>query len=108
MNTLHVEDSLQTKRLEIDQIHPRATPQRDLILGACLCNNAEKRLQENEQQLQVSGDAADVALYNLCENKLISMLNIFVIVIHVYIVYHLIQRINYDCCQSVSSHHHRY
>jgi magnesium-transporting ATPase (P-type) len=25
-------------------------------------------LQENEQQLQVSGDAADIALYNLCEN----------------------------------------
>jgi magnesium-transporting ATPase (P-type) len=69
MNTLTVEDSLQVKRLGIDQINPKATPQRDLILGACLCNNAEKRLQENEQQLQVSGDAADVALYNLCENK---------------------------------------
>jgi magnesium-transporting ATPase (P-type) len=39
------------------------------ILGACLCNNAEKRLQEDEQQLKVSGDAADVALYNLCETK---------------------------------------
>ena len=35
----------------------------------CICNNAEKRLQENEQQLKVSGDAADVALYNLCENR---------------------------------------
>jgi magnesium-transporting ATPase (P-type) len=69
MNSLQVEDSVQIKRLEIDQIHPKATPQRDLILGACLCNNAEKRLQENEQHLQVSGDAADVALYNLCENK---------------------------------------
>jgi magnesium-transporting ATPase (P-type) len=69
MNSLQVEDSVQIKRLEIDQIHPKATPQRDLILGACLCNNAEKRLQENEQQLKVSGDAADIALYNLCENK---------------------------------------
>jgi sodium/potassium-transporting ATPase subunit alpha len=68
-NTLTIEDSLQTKRLEINQINLKCTPQRDLILGACLCNNAEKRLQENEQQLQVSGDAADVALYNLCENK---------------------------------------
>jgi magnesium-transporting ATPase (P-type) len=69
MNTLTVGDTLQTKRLEIEQINTKATPQRDLILGACLCNNAEKRLQENEQQLRVSGDAADVALYNLCENK---------------------------------------
>ena len=69
MNSLHVGDSLQAKRVEIDQIHSKNSPQRDLVLGACLCNNAEKRLQENEQQLQVTGDAADVALYNLCENK---------------------------------------
>ena len=69
MNTLTIGDSLQTRRLEIDQIHSKARPQQDLILGACLCNNAEKRLKENEQELQVSGDAADVALYNLCENK---------------------------------------
>jgi P-type E1-E2 ATPase len=45
MNTLTVGDTLQTKRLEIEQINTKATPQRDLILGACLCNNAEKRLQ---------------------------------------------------------------
>ena len=69
MNSLHVGDSIQAKRLEIDQMQSKGTPQRDLVLGACLCNNAEKRLQENEQQLQVTGDAADVALYNLCENR---------------------------------------
>ena len=69
MNSLTVGDTLNSKRLEIDQISSKGTPQRDLVLGACLCNNAEKRLQENEQQLQVSGDAADVALYNLCESK---------------------------------------
>lgn len=40
-----------------------------IIIGACLCNNAEKCLQENAQQLQVHGDAADIALYNLCEMK---------------------------------------
>jgi H+/K+-exchanging ATPase alpha polypeptide len=33
MNTLTVGDSLQAKRLEIDQIHPKPTPQRDLVLG---------------------------------------------------------------------------
>ena len=68
-NSLHTNDSVQVKHLEINAIQSKDSPQRDLILGACLCNNAEKRLQESAQTLEVSGDAADVALYNLCENK---------------------------------------
>ena len=49
---------------------------RDLLLGASLCNNAEKQLVQDAQigqdisqmksELRVVGDAADTALYNLC------------------------------------------
>ncbi|CAF0900433.1 unnamed protein product [Adineta ricciae] len=68
-DSINVTDSMQTRRLEIDEIRTKATPHRDLVLGACLCNNAEKRLQENAQHLTLSGDAADIALYNVCETK---------------------------------------
>ncbi|UJR28029.1 hypothetical protein I4U23_009288 [Adineta vaga] len=68
-DSLNASDSFQTKRLGLDEINIQATPHRELILGACLCNNAEKRLQENAQHLTLSGDAADIALYDLCETK---------------------------------------
>ncbi len=62
---------------------------RDLLLGACLCNNAAKQssteeqtptedyyIETNGQEIEVQtlttklvGDAADVALYNFCEDK---------------------------------------
>jgi magnesium-transporting ATPase (P-type) len=62
---------------------------KDLILGACLCNNAVKQsslannngngidnpaletISENtsSQKTQIIGDAADVALYHLCKEK---------------------------------------
>jgi sodium/potassium-transporting ATPase subunit alpha len=52
---------------------------RDLLLGASLCNNAEKQLVQDAQigqdlskmksELRVVGDAADTALYNLCVDR---------------------------------------
>jgi sodium/potassium-transporting ATPase subunit alpha len=52
---------------------------RDLLLGASLCNNAEKQLVHDAQigqdftklksELRVVGDAADTALYNLCADQ---------------------------------------
>ena len=52
---------------------------RDLLLGAALCNNAEKQLVQDAQigqdisqmksELRVVGDAADTALYNLCVDR---------------------------------------
>jgi magnesium-transporting ATPase (P-type) len=52
---------------------------RDLLLGASLCNNAEKQLVQDAQigqdaskmksELRVVGDAADTALYNLCVER---------------------------------------
>ena len=52
---------------------------RDLLLGAALCNNAEKQLVQDAQigqdvsqmksELRVVGDAADTALYNFCVDK---------------------------------------
>ncbi|CAF4401147.1 unnamed protein product, partial [Adineta steineri] len=52
---------------------------RDLLLGAALCNNAEKQMVQDAQigqdvskmksELCVVGDAADTALYNLCVDK---------------------------------------
>ncbi|CAF1250241.1 unnamed protein product [Didymodactylos carnosus] len=52
---------------------------RDLLLGAALCNNAEKQfVQEAElggdignmkSELKLVGDAADTALYNLCVDR---------------------------------------
>jgi magnesium-transporting ATPase (P-type) len=49
---------------------------RDLLLGAALCNDAEKQLVQDAQlgqdiskmnsELRLIGDAVDVALYNLC------------------------------------------
>lgn len=49
---------------------------RDLLLGAALCNDAEKQLVQDTQlgqdtskvdsELRFVGDAVDVALYNLC------------------------------------------
>ena len=52
---------------------------RDLLLGAALCNNAEKQMVQDAQigqdasqmksELRVVGDAADTALYNLCVDR---------------------------------------
>ena len=52
---------------------------RDLLLGAALCNNAEKQMVQDAQigqdvsemkaELRVVGDAADTALYNLCVER---------------------------------------
>jgi len=52
---------------------------RDLLLGAALCNNADKQLVQDAQigqdianmksELRVVGDAADTALYNLCVER---------------------------------------
>ncbi|UJR13109.1 hypothetical protein I4U23_000133 [Adineta vaga] len=52
---------------------------RDLLLGAALCNDAEKQLVQDTQfsqdtpstdsELCLVGDAVDVALYNLCVNR---------------------------------------
>jgi magnesium-transporting ATPase (P-type) len=52
---------------------------RDLLLGASLCNNAEKQIVQDAQlgqdiskmksELRLVGDAADVALYNLCVDR---------------------------------------
>ncbi|CAF4907246.1 unnamed protein product [Rotaria sp. Silwood1] len=52
---------------------------RDLLLGACLCNNAEKQIVQDAQlgqdiskmqsELRLVGDAADTALYNLCVDR---------------------------------------
>ena len=52
---------------------------RDLLLGASLCNNAEKQMVQDAQigqdisemksELRVVGDAADTALYNLCVER---------------------------------------
>jgi sodium/potassium-transporting ATPase subunit alpha len=52
---------------------------RDLLLGASLCNNAEKQFVQDAQigqdlskmkcELCVVGDAADTALYNLCVDQ---------------------------------------
>ncbi|CAF0733012.1 unnamed protein product [Adineta steineri] len=52
---------------------------RDLLLGAALCNNAEKQMVQDSQigqdiskmksELSVVGDAADTALYNLCVDR---------------------------------------
>lgn len=61
-----------------------STVMKDLILGACLCNNAvkqtsssignadsglERDMQLSVQEHQVVGDAADVAMYRLCQDK---------------------------------------
>jgi magnesium-transporting ATPase (P-type) len=52
---------------------------RDLLLGASLCNNAEKQIAQDVQlgqdisqmksELRLVGDAVDVALYNLCVDR---------------------------------------
>jgi len=52
---------------------------RDLLLGASLCNNAEKQITQDVQlgqdisqmksELRLVGDAVDVALYNLCVDR---------------------------------------
>jgi magnesium-transporting ATPase (P-type) len=53
---------------------------RDLLLGACLCNNAEKKIVQDVQlgqedlskmqsELRLIGNAADTALYNLCVDR---------------------------------------
>jgi len=52
---------------------------RDLLLGASLCNNADKQLVQDAQigqdlskmksELRIVGDAADTALYNLCVDR---------------------------------------
>jgi len=52
---------------------------RDLLLGASLCNNADKQLAQDAQigqdlskmkaELRVVDDAADTALYNLCVDR---------------------------------------
>ncbi|CAF1313293.1 unnamed protein product, partial [Adineta ricciae] len=52
---------------------------RDLLLGAALCNNAEKQMVQDAQigqdisqmksELRVVGDAADTALYHLCVDR---------------------------------------
>jgi sodium/potassium-transporting ATPase subunit alpha len=52
---------------------------RDLLLGAALCNNAEKQMVKEidinqhgintEPKLQLVGDAADTALYHLCADQ---------------------------------------
>ncbi|CAF1437995.1 unnamed protein product [Rotaria magnacalcarata] len=52
---------------------------RDLLLGACLCNNAENKIVRDPQlgqdiskmksELRLVGDAADTALYNLCVDR---------------------------------------
>lgn len=79
----------------IDRRHPslRTTNEsdamKDLLLGACLCNNATKQISADSQtgtdnlametddhEVEVQtmtkklvGDAADIALYHLCEDK---------------------------------------
>ncbi|CAF3787505.1 unnamed protein product, partial [Rotaria magnacalcarata] len=52
---------------------------RDLLVGAALCNNAEKQIVQDAQigqdiskmksELRLVGDAADTALYNLCVDR---------------------------------------
>jgi len=52
---------------------------RDLLFGACICNNAEKQMVQDAQigqdiskmksELRLVGDAADTALYNLCVDR---------------------------------------
>jgi magnesium-transporting ATPase (P-type) len=52
---------------------------RDLLLGASLCNNAQKQITQDVQlgqdiskmtsELRLVGDAVDVALYNLCVDR---------------------------------------
>jgi len=52
---------------------------RDLLLGAAICNNAEKQMVQDAQigqdvsemksELRIVGDAADTALYNLCVDR---------------------------------------
>lgn len=52
---------------------------RNLLLGASLCNNAEKRIVQDTQlgqdvskmkaELRLVGDAVDLALYNLCVDR---------------------------------------
>ncbi len=59
-----------------------SSPMKDLLLGACLCNNAamqstnteeiddEKEATEDKTLVKkLVGDAADVALYRLCQDK---------------------------------------
>jgi magnesium-transporting ATPase (P-type) len=79
--------ALEDKQRRIGQKRPSldeattTSAMKDLILGACLCNNAVKQASltksnsdgiDNEtpsQMTQIVGDAADVALYNLCNDK---------------------------------------
>ncbi|CAF1474837.1 unnamed protein product, partial [Didymodactylos carnosus] len=49
----------------LNQIQPVVL--QDLLVGACLCNDAEKQMKDNEMQLV--GDAADLALYSLGADK---------------------------------------
>ncbi|CAF1595235.1 unnamed protein product, partial [Didymodactylos carnosus] len=63
--------------LEISEMKIR--PFQDLLLGAVLCNNAEKQLaaeteleddlSKMKSKLKLVGDAVDTALYNLCADK---------------------------------------
>ncbi len=54
-----------------------SNPMKDLLLGACLCNNATQQSsntvetdgEDEKLTTTLVGDAADVALYHLCQDK---------------------------------------
>ncbi|CAF4347591.1 unnamed protein product, partial [Didymodactylos carnosus] len=62
--------------IENNNVHDVSKSFKDLLLGGCLCNNSEKQLiQDNgdeslmKNQTKLVGEAADVALYRLCEEN---------------------------------------
>ncbi|CAF0854279.1 unnamed protein product [Adineta ricciae] len=67
------------KELSSDASEIKIEAFRDLLLGAALCNNAETQIVQDAQigqdiskmksELRVVGDAADTALYNLCNDR---------------------------------------